>query len=126
MSQVTEVQVLDKLRSVKDPELHRDIVSLNMVKSVTIADHTVRLLLELTTPACPMKDQIQTDVDRALKSLAGVQSVEIEWSAQVRSIAPEEGAVRSESIRKWEAANPLLYPLKYQRSARSNRPVSPV
>lgn len=93
MAQVTEAQVLEKLRGVKDPELHRDIVSLNMVKGVTVADRTVRLMLELTTPACPMKDQIQSDVDRALKSLAGVESVEIEWSAQVRSSRPASGAL---------------------------------
>jgi ATP-binding protein involved in chromosome partitioning len=89
MAPVTEEHVLGKLRGVKDPELHRDIVSLNMVKRVTIDGAVVRLLLELTTPACPMKDQIQGDVDRALKSLPGVESVEIEWSAQVRSSRPQ-------------------------------------
>ena len=93
MAQVTETQILEKLRGVKDPELHRDIVSLNMVKGVNVSDHTVRLLLELTTPACPMKDQIQADVDRALKSLAGVETVEIEWSAQVRASRPSNAAL---------------------------------
>jgi ATP-binding protein involved in chromosome partitioning len=89
MALVTEEQVIGKLRGVKDPELHRDIVSLNMVKRVTIDGAVVRLRLELTTPACPMKEQIQGDVDRALKSLPGVEAVEIEWSAQVRSSRPQ-------------------------------------
>ncbi len=88
MALVTEEQVLTALRGVKDPELHRDIVSLDMVKEVTIDGTTIRLQLELTTPACPMKDQIHADVDRALRGLSGVESVDIAWSAQVRSSRP--------------------------------------
>lgn len=92
MAAISEAQVLDKLRGVKDPELHRDIVSLNMVKQIAISNGNVRLNLELTTPACPMKDQIQGDVEKALKSL-GVETIEIEWSAQVRSGRPQSSAL---------------------------------
>ncbi len=89
MTGLSEELILGKLRGVKDPELHRDIVSLNMVKSVRIDGPVVHLHLELTTPACPMKDQIHADVHKALTSLKGVESVEIEWSTQVRSSRPQ-------------------------------------
>jgi ATP-binding protein involved in chromosome partitioning len=85
MPNVTREQVLDHLRAVNDPELHRDIVSLNMVKDVRVEDGTVRVHLELTTPACPLKEQLHGDVETAIRRLPGVARVEVEWSAQVRS-----------------------------------------
>lgn len=80
----TKDHIIDALRRVQDPELHKDLVTLNMVKNVAVCDGLVRLNIELTTPACPLKDQIRRDVDREVKSVAGVKSVEIEFSAQVR------------------------------------------
>lgn len=85
MGSITQEQVLEQLRSVKDPELHKDLVSLNMVKDVTIDGPKVRVHIELTTPACPLKEQIQRDIDEAVKRIPGVESVELEWSAKVRS-----------------------------------------
>src|SRR4051794_20832258 len=55
-SMLTESTVYEVLRRVQEPELGRDIVTLDMVKGVTIADGRVDLTIELTTPACPMKD----------------------------------------------------------------------
>ncbi len=75
---------LDALRKVMDPELHRDLVSLGMVKDLTVDGDAVRLRVELTTPACPLKDTIGRDVDAALKG-AGFKRVEISWGAQVRA-----------------------------------------
>src|SRR5262249_15267458 len=75
---------LDALRRVKDPELGKDLVSLSMIKNVAIHDGRVHVGIELTTPACPLKDQIQKDVDRELRGI-GAASVDIEWSAQVRA-----------------------------------------
>ncbi|MYH41410.1 MAG: Mrp/NBP35 family ATP-binding protein, partial [Chloroflexi bacterium] len=83
--------VLEALRSVKDPELHRDIVSLGMVRDLSVAGGEVRFQLELTTPACPLKDQIDADVRATLARVPGVESVEIEWSARVRAQAAREG-----------------------------------
>jgi ATP-binding protein involved in chromosome partitioning len=77
-------QVIDALRTVNDPELHRDLVSLNMVKNVAVCDGHVRLNIELTTPACPLKDRIRKDVESAVRSLGEVKQVDIEWSARVR------------------------------------------
>ncbi len=81
---LTNDLVTERLRTVNDPELHRDIVSLNMVKEVVIDGGAVRVHVELTTPACPLKDQITADVQKAVMSLDGVEKVEVEFSAKVR------------------------------------------
>jgi ATP-binding protein involved in chromosome partitioning len=83
--------VLDALRTVRDPELQRDIVSLGMVRELSVTDGAVRFELELTTPACPLKEQIETDVRAALAAVPGVESVEIDWGARVRAQAAREG-----------------------------------
>ncbi len=75
---------LEALRKVMDPELHRDLVSLGMVKDLRVDGASVRLRVELTTPACPLKDTIGRDVEAALRG-AGFQRVEISWGAQVRA-----------------------------------------
>src|SRR5512146_602488 len=79
-----DTAALDALRKVMDPELRRDLVSLGMVKDLTVEGDTVRLKVELTTPACPLKATIENDVRVALAG-AGFQRVELSWGAQVRS-----------------------------------------
>ena len=59
---LTESAIYDALKNVQEPELGRDIVSLNMVKDVSISDADVSLKIELTTPACPLKDEIERNV----------------------------------------------------------------
>ncbi|OWY72707.1 chromosome partitioning protein [cyanobacterium TDX16] len=81
---LTQETITTALRQVQDPELHKDLVTLNMVKNITVDGSAVRLGIELTTPACPMKDHIQKDIEAALKQI-GATKVHIEWSAQVRS-----------------------------------------
>ncbi|MFQ5462984.1 MAG: Mrp/NBP35 family ATP-binding protein [Phycisphaerae bacterium] len=88
MSTPTNEDVLQVLRTVKDPELHRDLVALDMIKEINISEGTVRLHIELTSPACPLKDQIETDVRAAMASVDGVARLEIEWSSCVRSSRP--------------------------------------
>jgi ATP-binding protein involved in chromosome partitioning len=89
---VTEDQVLDALRSVEDPDLHRDIVALNFVKDVVIEDGTVSFKVELTTPACPVKDILQQEAHDAVAALDGVDKVNVEMTARVieRGPAPED------------------------------------
>ncbi len=84
MSRPTKEQVIDRLRTVNDPELHKDLVTLNMVKDVVISGGKVHVHVELTTPACPLKDRISADVQTAVGQLAGVDEVTLEFSAQVR------------------------------------------
>lgn len=80
----TKEEIIDVLRQVNDPELHKDLVSLNMIKNVAVCDGNVRVAVELTTPACPLKDRVREDVAAAVRKLPGVANVEVEFSAQVR------------------------------------------
>jgi ATP-binding protein involved in chromosome partitioning len=75
---------LAALKKVIDPELRRDLVTLGMVKDLAVEGDTVRVKVELTTPACPLKDVIGKDVKAALEG-AGFKRVELTWGAQVRS-----------------------------------------
>ncbi|MBT3268738.1 Mrp/NBP35 family ATP-binding protein [Candidatus Poribacteria bacterium] len=80
-SGVTEAAILKALGTVQDPDLHRDLVSLNMIRDIEIEGSTVRFTVQLTTPACPMREQIQADCDNAVKAVAGVETVEITMGA---------------------------------------------
>ena len=60
--QLDREQVLAALRTVKDPELFKDIVTLNMVKDVRVDGGRVDVTVELTTPACPLKDVIEREM----------------------------------------------------------------
>jgi ATP-binding protein involved in chromosome partitioning len=84
-STLTERNVLDALKGVKDPDLGRDLVDLGMIKDVKIGDGTVSLTVNLTTPACPLKAQIERDVREALVSrLPGEWTINIAMTAEVR------------------------------------------
>lgn len=80
----TEEQILAALANVIDPDLNRDIVSLGFIKNLAINGGTVSFQIELTTPACPMKDQLKSQSQQAVAALEGVERVEIEMTAQVR------------------------------------------
>lgn len=81
---VTESDVLEALKVVIDPDLHRDIVSLGFVKNVVICEGAVKAVIELTTPACPVKDFIQDAANAAISMIEGVTSVNLEMTARVR------------------------------------------
>src|SRR5688572_4734280 len=83
--------VLDALKVVRDPDLHRDIVALNFIKDLKIDGGRVSFTIELTTPACPVKDQMRDQARAAVGQLAGVTSVEVTMSARVREAASGEG-----------------------------------
>jgi ATP-binding protein involved in chromosome partitioning len=86
MSKYTERDVLAALSKVQDPELDRDLVSLGMVQNIRIDPAGgVKLRIDLTTPACPLKATIGRDVEAALRAIPGVTGVELEWGAQVRN-----------------------------------------
>jgi len=82
---VAEADVIAALRTVNDPELHRDLVSLDMIRDIRIDGGDVAFTVVLTTPACPLKDVIQRDCERALMQVPGVERVSVSWDAQVRS-----------------------------------------
>lgn len=76
-------QVMSALRTVQDPELFKDIVTLNMVKEVKIDGNNVELTVELTTPACPLKEVIEKDVTTALKKI-GAEQIKLNLTANTR------------------------------------------
>ena len=83
-----EEQVLNVLKKVQDPDLHKDIVSLGFIRNLKIDNGTVAFDLNLTTPACPVKDQMRDEAVALVKALPGVQSVEIKMTSEVRQ-APQ-------------------------------------
>jgi len=82
---VTVDQVLEALKSVQDPDLHRDIVTLGFVKDVEINGGRVSFLVELTTPACPVKDELEQQARDVVAALPGVDEVDVTMTARVRS-----------------------------------------
>jgi ATP-binding protein involved in chromosome partitioning len=89
MTTLTEGAIFDALRTVQEPELGRDIVTLNMVKGITIDGANVAFTIELTTPACPLKDEIEGNAKAVLAGI-GAESVDITWGAMVRRAAPQQ------------------------------------
>jgi ATP-binding protein involved in chromosome partitioning len=87
---VSETAVLDALRAVRDPDLHKDIVALKFVKNLQIDGGRVAFTIELTTPACPVKDQMRDQARAAVLQVPGVSAVEVQMTAQVRSAAPAD------------------------------------
>ena len=82
---IDEAAVIQALRTVDDPELHKDLVSLGMVKEVDVQEDAVALKIDLTTPACPLKGKIEADIKAALLKYLGVERVDITFGSQVRS-----------------------------------------
>lgn len=84
------LQVLGQLRRVVDPDLYRDIVSLGFVKDLNIDYPTssVSLTLELTTPACPVKDLFIAEIGSVLKELEWVDAVNVQLSARRPGASP--------------------------------------
>jgi ATP-binding protein involved in chromosome partitioning len=81
---VDQEKVLDALRVVVDPDLRRDIVSLGFVQDLKVHDARVAFTLKLTTPACPVKDELKQQAEDAVKALPGVDAVEVAMTAEVR------------------------------------------
>jgi ATP-binding protein involved in chromosome partitioning len=83
---MTHDSVLDALRGVIDPDLRRDIVSLGFVKNLIIDGGRVVFDIELTTPACPVKDLMKAQAESLVRALPGVDAVDITMTAQVRAV----------------------------------------
>lgn len=81
---ITKEQVLEALRKVQDPDLHKDIVSLNFVKDLTVCGGTAKFTIELTTPACPVKDLLKQQAHDVVKAIPGMEEVNITMTANVQ------------------------------------------
>ena len=95
---LTPEQINDALRTVNDPELHKDLVTLGMVKDVQVEGGNVAIVVELTTPACPLKDKIRGDVEQAVQAKAAelgatIETLSVQFTADVR---PANEKVRDE------------------------------
>jgi ATP-binding protein involved in chromosome partitioning len=93
--QPSEEQILAALRQVMDPELGRDIVSLGMIRELALKNGHVRFKFVLTTPACPMRSELQRLAEEAVAGVPGVKTVSVDMSAEVQraggSRQPVEG-----------------------------------
>jgi ATP-binding protein involved in chromosome partitioning len=99
-SSLTEAAVLDALKAVRDPDLNRDIVSLKFVKNLRIDRDRVSFTIELTTPACPVKDQMREQARAIVARIPGVTAVDVEMTAQVRStISADAGKAPVEGVK---------------------------
>ena len=94
---VREQNVLDALRAVRDPDLGRDIVELGFVKELKIDGGVVSFAIELTTPACPVKETLREEAVGAVRALPGVREVNVAMTAQVRraEVSPAEGGMKA-------------------------------
>ena len=76
-------QVLEKLSTVIDPDLKKDIVSMGMIKNLEVNDGNLKFTLELTTPACPFNVEIEDDVRRVIGELDEVKNFDLNVTAKV-------------------------------------------
>ena len=86
--QISEKEIIGALSTVMDPELNKDLVSLNMIRDITIQDGKVSFTLVLTTPACPLKNQMKKAAHDAVMAVEGVQEVDVKIDANVVSRQP--------------------------------------
>ena len=91
MSQLSEADVLNALRPIEDPDFHRSIVDLGFVKNIEIDSGRVSFAIELTTPACPVKEQFKRVAHEAVTALPGVSEVEVTMTANTRGSRPSAG-----------------------------------
>jgi ATP-binding protein involved in chromosome partitioning len=87
---ITKEAILAALSKVQEPELHQDLVTLNMIRELEIKDDKISFTVMLTTPACPLRGQIESEARQAVMSIAGVKSVEMKLDSDV----PNDGRMR--------------------------------
>jgi ATP-binding protein involved in chromosome partitioning len=90
---LTKETVLAALSPIQDPDLHRSIVDLGFIKNLELVGRSVSFDLELTTPACPVKDQLKSACEQAVRALPGVEAVAIRMTAQTRGSRRPQGKI---------------------------------
>lgn len=91
---VTREAVLAALGKVQEPELHKDLVTLNMIRDLTIEDGKVAFTVVLTTPACPLRTRIENEARQAVMVVPGVQAVQVKMDASVPSDGRPRGLLK--------------------------------
>lgn len=92
---VTESAVLAALRNIEDPDLHKDIVSLGFVKDIKIDGGKVAFTIEMTTPACPVREKFKSEASEHVSKIPGVASVDVNMTSQVR---PSRSEIKNQLI----------------------------
>lgn len=92
---ITEEMVLNALSKVQEPELHKDLVSLNMIKDLKVDDGNVSFSIILTTPACPLRNMIEKQATSAVQAIEGVKKVNVTFGNQVPSDGKDRGVIQS-------------------------------
>src|SRR3990172_4662160 len=87
-----EAQILEALKKVRDPDLGRNIVELGFVKNLKIEGDSASFTIELTTPACPVKDKLKEEAKQAVLAVDGIKNVQIEMTAKVRPTPTQQKA----------------------------------
>jgi len=87
--EISEIQVLDALRPIIDPDFNKSIVELGFIKNIEIDGGRVAFDIELTTPACPVKAEFERAARERVQALPGVSSVAVQMTAQTRSSTPQ-------------------------------------
>jgi ATP-binding protein involved in chromosome partitioning len=87
---ITQEAILAALSKVQEPELHQDLVTLNMIRNIEIKGDQVSFTVMLTTPACPLRGRIEKETKEAVMTIAGVKSVEVKLDSDV----PNDGRMR--------------------------------
>jgi ATP-binding protein involved in chromosome partitioning len=91
---VNEEAVMAALSKVQEPELHKDLVTLNMIRDLEIIGDKVSFTVMLTTPACPLKSQIERETRQAVETVPGVSAVEVRFDSNVPSDGRQRGLLQ--------------------------------
>lgn len=92
-------EIRDILKRVQEPELHKDIVSLQMVKNISVENSQIKITVELTTPACPLKDEIKNRILSEIKNKTGETHVLVEFTSRVLSARPVTAKAPIEGVK---------------------------
>lgn len=90
MSQITKEAIIQALSTVNEPDLHQDLITLNMVRNIEIVGDEVFFTVMLTTPACPFRAKLEKDAKQAVMAIEGVKSVSVKMDSDV----PNDGRMR--------------------------------
>jgi ATP-binding protein involved in chromosome partitioning len=93
---MTEKELLDALSTVQEPDLRRDLVSLGMVKNVNIGANSVSFILDLTTPACPLKDKLKKDCISAIRKVDDQIEIAIDFTSNTTSLRNDKNEMLKE------------------------------
>lgn len=125
MAELNEQVVLDSLKQIIDPDLRKDIVSLGFIKDLKIEAGDVSFRIVLTTPACPVKDEMEAQAQEIVSNLEGVSSVKVTMDAEVpqgRGVANNVAIKGIKNIIAVSSGNNIFNAFDRAKAESENRP----